>query len=317
MLSRFRALGALSVCVATAAIACGDSGTTSSTAATGGGGGGGNTDWLPAGCKLITQKGTTSIYYSIDAVGFPIDPSSGGPGEEVVVVSPNFMGKFVPGSYELTGPDGDVIIFAIEDAVTQLIGHPPDAMDGRDFAATAGTVRFDVTPSYGTQFQGRVKGSLSHVIFSELDASFAVIDGGECWGIDSATFDASDADASCAAPADPSTAPSGGACFSDYLALGHDCNPVTNDGCMPGETCDLGTNFQCSPLTGTETSVCGQCDNANDEYCGLGLTCDSYADKGKCFRYCCTDEDCGAGNTCVAYYGFGVGVCMSGVPAGG
>ncbi|HTJ81170.1 MAG TPA: hypothetical protein VL400_05580 [Polyangiaceae bacterium] len=311
MFLRLRALLALLACMPAALIACGDSGTTS-TGGTGGSGGA----WLPAECTLITQASDTSTYFSVDAVGFPFEPATGGPGADVVIVSPNFKGAFGPGTYELTGVDGDVTVYAIEDAVTMLIGHDPSAMDGRDFGATAGTVKFEETPSYGTQFQGRVKGSLSHVVFRELDASFEVVDGGECWGLESATFDASGPDASCEAPADPATAPSGGACLADFEAQGHDCNPVTNEGCMAGETCDLSGNFKCLPLTGTEAAVCGACDNFNDQFCGVGLTCDSYSDTGKCFRYCCTDADCGSGNTCVAYYALGVGVCMSGVAGG-
>jgi hypothetical protein len=314
---RFRALALVFVSAPLFSLACGDDGTTGSGGAgaggdTGSGGGG------PAECKVITQADTASTLSSVFGVGFPYAPSAAGPEPEIITVSPAFVGAFSAGSYELTGPDvgpaGGVVVFASEDAVTQLIGRDPAAMDGRLFAGTAGVAKIDVAPSYGTQFQGRVKGTLSKVVLRELDDALTVIDGGECLYLASAEFDAGGADAACNAPTDPASAPSGGACIADYLALGHDCNPVTNDGCMAGETCDLNGNFKCAALAGGEAALCGACDNANSQYCGLGMTCDSYGDTGKCFRYCCTDADCGTGNTCIAYGALYVGVCMTGAP---
>ncbi len=309
---RFRALACLVFAAPSLLLACGDDGSTGSggggTGAAGSGGGG------PAECAVITQAEAGSTLSSVFGVGFPYAPAAAGPEPEIITVSPNFMGPFAPGSYELTGPKGSVVVFASEDAVTPLIGRDPAAMDGRIFAATAGVAKIDATPTYGTQFQGRVKGTLSKVVLRELNDALGVIDGGECLYLATAEFDAVGADSACDAPTDPAAAPSGGACIAEYLLLGHDCNPVTNEGCMAGETCDLDGNFKCAPLVGGEAALCGACDNANAQYCGLGMTCDSYADVGKCFRYCCTDADCGGSNTCVAYGSLYVGVCMSGAP---
>lgn len=325
--------------------ACGDDTATAATGSQGGGGqDGGCGTGGEDGCDLITQAETASRFFSVDAVGFGFTPSMGGAGPEVIVVSPNFLGAFGPGTYEIKGLDadgqfdGDFTVFAIEDAVVDLIGRDPADMDGRDFIGISGTVTIEEAPSYGTQFQGRIKGTLSNVKFVELTADFDVVGdqpcveaadctgglscqggvcaSGQCLRLGCAAFDAAGIDAACDAPTDVAAVPSGGSCFTDYLLLGHDCNPVTNEGCMTGEVCDYGANFSCYPLGGTEAALCGACENPIS-LCGVGLTCDSYGDQGLCFRYCCTDADCGDGaNTCVAYYGTGVGVCLAGSPPG-
>jgi hypothetical protein len=312
----------LAVCsVAAALVSCGDDSgqggqggtgtqgptgpaTTSASGSTGGEGGA-----IPDGCTEIEASGP-STYYSVDAVGFAFSPAKATAAPEVVVVSPNINGVVAPGNYELAALDGEIISFAIEDAVVDLINAPNGAMDRRIFAATAGTVAVNAAPSYGTQFQGRIAGALDDVVYRELDDAFEVIEGGECWFLREGSFDASSYDAKCDAPTDVAATPSGGACLADYVDLGHDCNPVTNDGCLPGEACDLGLNFECFPATGGEAALCAACDNAAMQFCAVGLTCDSNNDVGKCHRYCCTDADCGAGGTCIAYYAYGVGVCM-------
>lgn len=308
MILRLRSLPLVLALTSLAGAACGDGGT----GGAGGGAGGGEAGGPPEGCTEITQASDGKTLFSIGAVGFEFTPASAGIAPEVVVVSPNAKGQVPLGTVELEGyamGKAPMIVFAIEDAIVDLVNREPTAMDGRIFAGVGGTVDVDAAPTYGTQFQARVKATLSNVTFRELDDAFEVVPDGDCYWLRTGTVDAAGADSACEAPAEP---PSNGACLSDYAELGHQCNPVTQEGCMAGEVCDYGgTGYQCYPDEGSTAALCGECDNAAEQLCAPGLTCDSYGGKGKCFRYCCTDGDCGAGGACVAHYALGAGVCLT------
>ncbi len=71
------------------------------------------------------------------------------------------------------------------------------------------------------------------------------------------------------------------------------CNPVTNDGCDPGSTCDFAdtsSGFACYPPP-NEAALCAACDNSAGPFCQGGMACLG----GKCARFCCDDSDCGTG----------------------
>ncbi|MBI4957385.1 MAG: hypothetical protein HY908_35580 [Myxococcales bacterium] len=99
---------------------------------------------------------------------------------------------------------------------------------------------------------------------------------------------------------------------------GDSCNPVTNEGCAPGEACDASGSkhvFQCYPPPNTKLpcELCGQ----DFGWCAPTLSCFG----GNCARYCCTNEDCGPLGTCdtspLADFGNGqVGLCLE-LGAGG
>jgi hypothetical protein len=104
----------------------------------------------------------------------------------------------------------------------------------------------------------------------------------------------------CDAPASP---PSKGACFPIGPDTGT-CNPVTNEGCKEGETCDGGPKgFECYPPP-NDSKICESCNNQGGPFCGAGLACVS----GKCAKYCCDDTDCGGGS-CNKEEGAPLGVC--------
>lgn len=72
------------------------------------------------------------------------------------------------------------------------------------------------------------------------------------------------------------------------------CNPVSNEGCLPGEACDFSIKgtFMCFEPP-NDVALCGTCDSNNGPFCMGGLTCEG----GSCVKYCCGDGDCGTG-TC-------------------
>ncbi len=306
-------------------VACGDSGTGAggqggqNTGGEASGGGGGGTGLcpaaeVPAGCTPVSKVGAASTLYSISGVGFEFEPAMDFNEPDVIVVtlSNTHIGQVPLGSQELNAYNGVVWSVASIDAVTDLINADPAAMDGRLFVATSGTVDIDAAPDYGTQFKGLIAGSLCNVAYREVDLDLEVIEGGDCLFLAEGTFDASAYDADCAAPVDVANTPSGGACMQDWQAVGHNCNPVNNEGCTATQICDFGGYFQCYDVVGDEVGLCEACDNLDGPLCGVGLTCDSDSDTGRCHRYCCQDADCGPGASCVSYaYVVGVGVCLA------
>ncbi|NUP05726.1 MAG: hypothetical protein HOW73_06660 [Polyangiaceae bacterium] len=259
----------------------------------------------------ITQSGDSKLYSTL-SVGFEFLPSMGsGDKNEVVAVSPKQAGVVPTDTTAFMAFDGDVVSTASVDAVDDLINAGVDAMDGRLFVAIAGTVTITGSPSVGTQFKGRVTGTLSDVYYIDIDADFMPLPGGECFHLAEGTFDASSFQADCEAPVDIANTPSGGACF-DWENKGHSCNPITNEGCNADEICDWAGYFDCFPVVGNEVGLCGDCQSP-DTACQVGMTCDNDGTTGKCHRYCCTDEDCGPSGACIAYAfaPIGVGVCMS------
>ncbi len=89
------------------------------------------------------------------------------------------------------------------------------------------------------------------------------------------------------------------------------CNPLTNQGCDEGETCDAEHGelaFVC--YAGESTlAICASC-GPDKGYCKAGATCF----QGLCQKYCCTDSDCSSAARCdkgiLSSFGMGeVGVC--------
>lgn len=291
---------------------CGDD------SATGGGGAGAGGD-APTGscaeahptCTVLHQKGDGTAMYSLNAVGFEVEEELGAAAlPDVFVVSPKTNGPVMAGSVKLSGMKGLVVTFLSTDAVTDLLDYD-GRIPGTLYVGTSGRVIIDEGIDYGSQYQGRVTGSVESVFLEELDDKNQVLPGGRCLCLESGTFDSGGRDIACEAPASAPT----GACFADWQTVGHDCDPFTNDGCMAGELCDFnGGYFTCYPVEGTEGEVCAACDNINGPHCLLGSTCDSNNDVGKCSRFCCTDADCGTGGACVAL-GIGgvtnIGVCLT------
>jgi hypothetical protein len=80
--------------------------------------------------------------------------------------------------------------------------------------------------------------------------------------------------------------PCGNACAST-------CNPVTNEGCTGGETCDYDISSKRFICWGGSNvvAICGQCNGAVGPFCAPGETCGF----GHCQRYCCDSGDCGSG----------------------
>lgn len=322
--SSFRARHLLALlCVPAVLVACGDDspatgGSGGSGGAGGGDGGSGNTGGsetgggVPDGCTEITQKTDGTTLFSIGGVGFVFDPPMGLDGDDVVVVSPQNLGVTATGSSTLNALDSKVISFAVVDAITDLINAEFGDMDGRLFVAVEGRVNIEKAPSYATQFKGRVKATLSDVKYLELDENQDVITDGDCFFLKEGSVDAGDWVADCDAPTDVTTTPSGGTCL-DWEEIGHDCNPITNEGCASTQICDWGGYFRCYDKVGDEEPICGECDTVDGPLCQVGMTCDSDGNGGTCYRYCCTNDDCGAGATCIAYSfaPTGVGVCLT------
>lgn len=305
--------------------ACGDSGSqaggggasggsgagAAGTGAAGGSGGGGQggqggTIDVPEGCALITQTGEAELS-SARAVLFDFAPTAGGGKREVVVVTPVKTGVTALELNTFNGfaPGVEVTSVAIYDAVTDLINYDPGDMDGKQLVAVAGSVTIDAAPDYATQFKGRIRGTLSKVVYRELDGEGEILPDGDCVYLHQATFDTADYDAMC-----ETSFTGSGACFADYLDLGHECNPITNEPCAADEACDLVSVFECVPAGDAE--LCDPCNNTAMEFCGRGLTCDSdFEATGKCFKFCCTDDDCGTNGECVAYpFTTNLGVCL-------
>lgn len=318
MLFRSTALLACFVTTLAASTGCGDSSTSGGggAGAEGSGGGqagagGGVVD--PGNCTVITQTTDGTTYSSTGAVTFQFEPSMGEAGiPEVVSISPGNAGIVPIATTNLEGIHGLTTVFASVDAVTDLINADVTAMDARLFSATSGTITIEDAPDVGTQFKGRIKGKLRNVKFYELDDNFDIIQDGDCFFLESGTFDATGWEVDCNAPVDIASTPSGGACMADYAEIGHDCNPVNNDGCLSTQICDWGGYFRCYDVAPDDAPLCGPCDNLDGPHCQVGMTCDSDGSDGSCYRYCCTDADCGGG-TCIAYSfaPIGVGVCFT------
>jgi hypothetical protein len=276
--------------------------------ASGGGGsdGGGGTIDVPEGCSLITQASDAELS-SARAVLFDFEPSAGGGKREVVVVTPVKTGVT---ALELNTFNGfangvEVTSVAIYDAVTDLINYEPGDMDGKQLVAVAGSVTIEAAPDYATQFKGRIRGTLSEVVYRELDEEGNVIPDGDCVYLHAAEFDAADYDAMCEVSFTGS-----GACFADYLDMGHECNPITNEPCAADEACDLLSVFECVPAG--DAGLCEPCSNTDMQFCRAGMTCDAdFEATGKCFKFCCTDDDCGTNGECIAYpFVTNLGVCL-------
>lgn len=95
------------------------------------------------------------------------------------------------------------------------------------------------------------------------------------------------------------------------------CNPVTNDGCIPPSACDLdqdGVYICFTPAT--SSALCGECSNANGPPCDATLHCLETGVSGVCARYCCDDGDCAGGTCDMTLVPGGVGLCRTGGDAG-
>jgi hypothetical protein len=83
-------------------------------------------------------------------------------------------------------------------------------------------------------------------------------------------------------------------CVPELGWPGFKCNPITNDGCEPGEACDRGgSEYMCFPSESSMRGPCELCGYSALDGCQAGLSC-----VGKCARYCCTSADCGSGGFC-------------------
>jgi hypothetical protein len=106
----------------------------------------------------------------------------------------------------------------------------------------------------------------------------------------------------------PASAPSKGSCVTvpDAGVFDDDggvfCNPVTNEPCAAGQTCDTTSNA-CGEVNGlacyggnNSAELCALCSATEGPFCAAGLACTSVSgDVTACARYCCTDADCGSG----------------------
>jgi hypothetical protein len=106
----------------------------------------------------------------------------------------------------------------------------------------------------------------------------------------------------------PASAPSKGSCVTipDAGVVTNDggvfCNPVTNEPCPSGQTCDTTSDangnlngLACYPGNNV-AKLCDLCSNAEGQLCAAGLTCaDVGAALTACARFCCSDADCGSG----------------------
>src|SRR5262249_27231286 len=111
---------------------------------------------------------------------------------------------------------------------------------------------------------------------------------------------------SCDAPA---MSPSGGSCIK--IGGSVKCNPVTNQGCQPGEACDFGmAAFVCHPPP-NDAMLCEKCSNSNPgPFCGGGMHCLEDLGLAKCAHFCCDDCDCGSGTCDLTLTGImGLGFC--------
>jgi hypothetical protein len=122
------------------------------------------------------------------------------------------------------------------------------------------------------------------------------------------------ANLTCTIPAMP---PSKGACVTGLPDAGVDaeadgglddagnatasnCDPVTNAGCTGTDVCGVDTSgmfYDCFPLQGTATAVCGDCTQTE---CGPGTICIAFNQEQTiawCAEMCCANSDCGSG-TC-------------------
>lgn len=77
------------------------------------------------------------------------------------------------------------------------------------------------------------------------------------------------------------------------------CDPMTNDGCTEGTTCDMAKNdqgygFVCFP-TGTVEEG-GACNGVSGPWCKPTLHCGT----DKCVKFCCTAAEC-PGSSCGMY----------------
>jgi hypothetical protein len=87
--------------------------------------------------------------------------------------------------------------------------------------------------------------------------------------------------------APPPVPPSNGTCVTVGGTV--QCNPLTNENCGPGTTCDaLDGGFACRAMASAPGDVCQPC--VSSDACGAALTC-----FGSCFRFCCSHDDCGGG----------------------
>lgn len=125
---------------------------------------------------------------------------------------------------------------------------------------------------------------------------------------DISACEADNCNSQCFAPCDARLpSPSNGACF--VPGSGHNCNPVTNQGCAANMECGVNQDgfFDCFPPG--NTAVCGAC-NGGD--CGPGLVCA----QGVCTPYCCDNGDCGASGKCVkdVFPDATLGICLGGPP---
>jgi len=83
------------------------------------------------------------------------------------------------------------------------------------------------------------------------------------------------------------------------------CNPITNEGCEPGETCDYGLSeyFECT-LIETTAGEGEPCDMHAGPFCHAGWTCDTPGPEdtaGVCHKHCCSSDDCVAPQTCETF----------------
>jgi hypothetical protein len=140
-------------------------------------------------------------------------------------------------------------------------------------------------------------------------------------------FDAGALIASAFACAVPASAPSRGSCIDvpDAGIATNDggvyCNPVTNEPCASGQTCDTTADssgningLACYSGENTAT-LCSACSVTQGPLCAGGLAC---ADVGSaltaCARFCCTDADCGSGRC--AHTDADGNVLFAGLPSG-
>jgi hypothetical protein len=88
------------------------------------------------------------------------------------------------------------------------------------------------------------------------------------------------------------------------------CNPITNQGCDEGSSCDFAFDnfgqpfFKCWALPAPTVAQCAVCDDKNTA-CLPGFTC-----FGTCAKFCCSDDECGSTACDFTQGAFGVGVCV-------
>lgn len=114
----------------------------------------------------------------------------------------------------------------------------------------------------------------------------------------------------------PIESPSGGTCIG-IGAAGVFCNPITNEGCVANEVCDLfidefGPNYLC--YGNSFYFTCSTCSAWGE--CAQGYGCFD-----NCGKYCCDDADCGDLAHCdfthVGSLGMPGGVCVNDASVGG